>query len=74
MVVEVPVSTRSLSDAMSRMRNWLEEHRCTPILFSTASDESGVVLIRVEFDAAADALAFKASFGPVEPQAPAAAV
>ena len=73
MVVEVPISTPSLANAMSRMRNWLDERRCTPILFTTTSDQPGTVLIRVDFDAAADALAFKASFGPAEPQAPAAA-
>jgi hypothetical protein len=73
MVVELSINTPSFADAMSRMRNWLDERRCTPVLFATNSDATGTVLIRVEFADTADAVEFRASFGPAEPKAPPAA-
>jgi hypothetical protein len=73
MVVELSVNTPSLADAMSRMRNWLDQRRCTPVLFATTSNGTGEVLIRVEFAEAADAVEFRVSFGPAEPKLPAAA-
>jgi len=73
MVVEVPVSTPSLADAMGDMRKWLDHRRCTPILFATTRDGPGTVLIRVEFADPDVALAFRAAFGASEPEAPAAA-
>ena len=69
MVVEVPIATASLADAMSQMRNWLDKRRCTPTLFGTTpGEEPGTVVIRVEFDSGADAAAFYAAFGPAEPE------
>ena len=73
MVVELSVNSASLADAMGRMRNCLDRRRCTPVLFATSSDATGTVLIRIEFADAADAAAFRASFRPAEPEAPAAA-
>jgi len=51
----------------------LDHRRCTLVLFTTTSDDPGTILMRVEFAQLADALAFKASFGAAESQAPAAA-
>jgi hypothetical protein len=73
MVVEIPISAASLADTMGRMRGWLDEHQCTPVLFATKSKQAGSVLIHVEFADAADAAAFQAAFGPAEPEASAAA-
>ena len=69
MVVEVLVATASLADAMSRMRNWLDQRRCTPILFGTTpGDQPGTLVIRVEFDGSADGAAFRAALGPAKPE------
>jgi hypothetical protein len=72
MVVEIPISAASLADTMGRMRSWLDEHQCTPVLFATKSKQAGSVLIHVEFADAADAGTFQAAFGPAEPEASAA--
>jgi len=73
MVVEIPISAASLADTMGRMRGWLDEHQCTPVLFATKSKQAGSVLIHVEFADAADAAAFQAAFRAAKPKAPAAA-
>ncbi len=68
MVVEVPVVTASLADAMTRMRIWLDQRRCTPVLFTTKSGHAGTVVVHVEFHTSADAAGFRAAFGPTEPE------
>ena len=73
MVVDIPINASSLGDTMGRMRSWLDEHNCTPVLFATKSEQPGAVLIHVEFADAADAAAFRAAFGAAEPEASAAA-
>ena len=67
MIVEVPADTASLADAMSQMRDWLDQRRCTPILFATTSEQPGTVVIRVEFADGGDAAAFRAAFGEAQP-------
>ena len=67
MVVEVPISTASLADTMSQMRDWLDQHRCTPTLFATTSEQPRTVVIHVEFADNGDAAAFRAAFGQAQP-------
>jgi len=72
MVVEIAGSTPSLAQAMSRMRDWLDQRGCTPVRFEMRPEQPGSIVIRVEFADNADAAAFRATFGPVQPEAPAA--
>ena len=68
MVVEVPIDTASLADAMTQMRDWLDKRGCTPSLFATTSGQPGTIVIRVEFADGGDAAAFRAAFGTTEPE------
>jgi hypothetical protein len=63
MIVEIRVSAAELADTMSAMRDWLDAYHCTPVRFET---KSHTVLIRVEFDDAADAEAFWLAFNANE--------
>jgi hypothetical protein len=73
MVVEIPISAASLADTMGRMRGWLDDHHCTPVLFATTSKQPGSVLIHVEFADAGDAAAFRAAFDLANSEDPAVA-
>jgi hypothetical protein len=59
MIVEIPTNAAELADMMSAMRDWLDRNHCTPVHFET---KSHIVLIRVEFNEAADAEAFRLAF------------
>ena len=62
MILQIPIPVPDLADAMARMRSWLDERHCTPILFATKSVQADTVLIRVEFADSTDAAAFRTAF------------
>jgi hypothetical protein len=53
--VETRITRASFADTLGAMRDWLDHYASGPVKFETASEDGGVVLIRVEF--AADDLA-----------------
>jgi hypothetical protein len=60
-IVEIRVSRRELSERMAMMRMWLDERRFEPSTFN-CQDVEDSVLIRIEFKAASEAMAFAARF------------
>ena len=61
-VVEIPVVDRDLTEAMNRMRTWLDRERFEPssLRFWPAPASRS---LRVSFKSAAEAAAFAAEFG-----------
>ena len=51
-----------LSAFMTRMRVWMDEHKCEPSRFRYNNSRASLV-IRVDFTKAAEAEAFKTRFG-----------
>ena len=65
MIVEIAISAGALAGALANMRSWLDHNHCAPVLFRTKSGEQpDIILIRVEFEADADATAFRLAFDP----------
>jgi hypothetical protein len=74
MIVEIMISAAELADTMGAMRNWLDIAHCTPVVFQAkSSEQSGAVLIRVEFKDDTDATAFRLAFYAGAPDVPSAA-
>jgi hypothetical protein len=64
LVVEISVSAADLAATLATMRNWLDHNKCNPVKFESQPEQGGVILVRVHFDAADLANAFRQSFAP----------
>lgn len=79
--VETRITRSSFADTLGAMRDWLDRNPTGPVKFETASEESGAILIRVEFGRDDLAQEFAARFpseaaavlAPIAPPANAAA-
>lgn len=70
-IVETLVSVAEFGEALGAMRSWLDQNKSGPVKFETASEPSGGIRIRLEFEQPGFAEAFMQRFG--EAQLPRAA-
>ena len=50
-VIEIAVTEHKLAARLVAIRTWLYKKKCDPIRLETGPEESGIVLVRVEFQA-----------------------
>jgi hypothetical protein len=63
--VEIAVPEHKLAARLVAIETWLYKKKCKPVRFETTPEQSGVVLIRVEFDADRMVEAFRRAFDPL---------
>ena len=63
-IVEIPVNERKVAARLVAMRTWLYKKKCDPVRLETGPEQSGIVLIRAEFQAEHLAEAFRRTFDP----------
>ena len=61
-IAEIPREGDGLAGLMARMRDWLDAHQITPVLFKM-SNGSGRDVLWVEFRSASEAEKFVEAFG-----------
>ena len=61
--VEIAVPEHKLAARLVAIETWLYKKKCKPVRFETTPEQSGIVLIRVEFDADSLVEAFRRAFG-----------
>ena len=62
-VVEIQVNTADLGEKLAAMRSWLDHNKCS-LMIDARLEKAVSFLIRVEFDIAALAQAFRLAFDP----------
>ena len=62
--VDIRVAAANLGATLCGLREFLDRYRAVPIRFETISDGSASVIVRVEFDGADMAEAFRREFDP----------
>ena len=69
MIVEIPISAGTLAGALAKMRTWLDHNRSAPVLSQTKKRaDADIVLVRAEFNDAAEAEAFRLAFDADRPE------
>ena len=69
MIVEIPISAGALAGSRAKMQTWLDHNHSAPVLFQTQkSAEADIVLVRAEFNDAAEAEAFRLAFDADRPE------
>ena len=63
-IVEIPVTQCKLAARLVAMQTWLYKKKCEPIGLQAGPEQSGIVLVRVEFQADHLADAFRRTFDP----------
>jgi hypothetical protein len=63
-LIEIAVVEHKLAARLVAIRTWLYKKKCDPIRLETGPEESGIVLVRVEFQADHLAEAFRRTFDP----------
>lgn len=68
--VEVHVARTGFANVLGAMRDWLDHNGAGPVKFETATQDSGTILVRVEFGQDEPAREFATAFaGQITPAA-----
>ena len=60
--VDLHFATAGFGESLGDMRQWLDHNDCTPTIFRTRTEQSGAVLVQVEFEENDAAAAFERRF------------
>ena len=61
--VDIHLDRAGFGENLSDMRRWLDHNDCTPANFDTKTEQTGTVLVHVEFREDRDGDAFERDFG-----------
>jgi hypothetical protein len=61
--VDLWIDAAELAGTFGHMRSWLDHHDCVPVMFDPIGNQTGTIVLHVEFEEDGLADAFRQEFG-----------